>query len=168
MVLSSLIFRPVLLSSEPGKTILEKFRIDLFLSWCLCPEQRLHWVWSSGSSSSPSSLYFTELSVLLFCVCSWLPYCIPEAQNLQQTPFLEGQEVAMKAEEHTAWRVFHLHLGEGQAKQTNRVLNTVSCLSFFPNVSSHSSVSGQAAQTLLWIWTRVWRGYTGSCSSGSL
>lgn len=104
MVFSCLMFRPVLLLSEPGKTILDKIRIGILILLCLSRAEISlgSCVWSSGSSSSPGSLNSTELSVLLFCVCSWLPHCMPEAQNLQQTSLLAGQKVAMKAEEHTA------------------------------------------------------------------
>lgn len=159
-----------MLFSEPGKTVLEKFSVaTLILLYLSRAETSLgSCVQSSGSSCSPSSLYSNELSVLLFCVCSWLPYCIPQAQNLQQTPLLAAQKVAMKAEEHTAWRIFHLHLGEGQAKQTNRVLNTVSCLSFFSNVFSPSLVSGQAAQTCSESEQEFGGVYSDSCSSWCL
>lgn len=104
MVFSCLIFRLVLLFSEPGKTILEKFRRTILILLCSSRAEISlgSCVWSSVSISFPSSLYSTELSKLLFCVCSWLPYCMPKAQNLQQTPLLAGQKIAMKAEEHTA------------------------------------------------------------------
>lgn len=109
-------------------------------------------VWSSESTSFTRPSCSTSLSVPQQSICSWLRCCIPR----QQTPLLSAKKrqgkqksTQLSGPEEPSVFIWEIHW----PKQNNQsTFWTVSCLSFLPDVSSHSLVSSQ-----LWIWMRVLR-----------
>lgn len=129
MLFYFLIIRPVLLLWDPGETILEKFRLAILILVCVFPQLGPHQMIVFGLlKASPSQVHY-----------------VPPIQVYRSAASVLGSSIAVREESF----IFILEIyWPKQNNERKDILNTVSCLSFLPHVSSHSLASGRLRCTL--------------------